>query len=160
MLTTTQEEELLNLLMECNDDTKVYLGCDSIRMVKNGKKVAKFAAVVIVHMNGNKGCRIFPHITYEDDYDLKPNRPKMRMMNEVRKVCDLYMQVGPLIDDFKVEIHLDISLDPKNGSNCAATEAAGYVLGMTGIEPMLKPNSWASSFGADGVVNKGMYAAA
>jgi predicted RNase H-related nuclease YkuK (DUF458 family) len=44
-------------------------------------------------------------------------------------------------------------MDPKHGSNCAASEAAGYVLGMTGIEPKLKPESWAASFGADGVVH-------
>lgn len=28
-----------------------------------------------------------------------------------------------------------------------------YVLGMTGIEPKLKPESWAASFGADGVAH-------
>ena len=80
----------------------------------------------------------------------------MRMMNEVIKVCELYNQLIPFIDEFNVEIHLDISTDPKNGSNCAASEAAGYVLGMTGIEPKLKPDSFASSFGADHVANKGV----
>jgi len=48
---------------------------------------------------------------------------------------------------------LDISTNPKYGSNCAAAEAAGYVLGVTGIEPKLKPESWAASFGADGIVH-------
>jgi predicted RNase H-related nuclease YkuK (DUF458 family) len=74
-------------------------------------------------------------------------------MNEVRKVCELWNQIGPFIDEFNVEIHLDINTNPKHGSNCAATEAAGYVLGMTGIEPKLKPESWAASFGADGVAH-------
>lgn len=77
----------------------------------------------------------------------------MRMMNEVMKVCQLYTQLAPFIDEFAVEIHLDINTDAKHGSNCAANEAAGYVLGMTGIEPKLKPDSWAASFGADGVVH-------
>jgi predicted RNase H-related nuclease YkuK (DUF458 family) len=77
----------------------------------------------------------------------------MRMMNEVSKVCNLYSQLAPFIDEFDVEIHLDIATDPKHGSNCAAQEAAGYVLGMTGIEPKLKPNSFAASFGADHVTN-------
>jgi predicted RNase H-related nuclease YkuK (DUF458 family) len=77
----------------------------------------------------------------------------MRMMNEVQKVCALYNQLAPFIDEFDVEIHLDINTDPMHGSNCAANEAAGYVLGMTGIEPKLKPDSWAASFGADGVAH-------
>lgn len=77
----------------------------------------------------------------------------MRMLNEVRKVCQLYVQVAPLIDEFDVEIHLDINLDEKHGSSCAAKEAGGYVLGMTGQEPKFKPNSLASSFGADAIVH-------
>lgn len=77
----------------------------------------------------------------------------MRLMYEAQKVSQLYVQLAPFIDEFDVEIHLDISTDPKNGSNCAATEAAGYVLGMTGLEPKLKPNSFASAFAADHVVN-------
>ena len=151
MLTDTQVEDLVALLLECNDKTKIYLGCDSVRYIKKGTKYARFATVAIVHMNGKQGCRIFSNISREKDYDMKPNRPKMRMMYEVQKVCELYTQIGPLIDEFDIEIHLDINTDPKHGSNCAANEAAGYVVGMTGIEPKLKPDSWAASFGADGV---------
>ena len=77
----------------------------------------------------------------------------MRMMNEVMKVCALYTQLAPFIDEFDVEIHLDVNTDPKHGSNCAATEAAGYVLGMTGIHAKLKPNSFAASYGADAFAN-------
>jgi len=117
--------------------------------------MARFATVCIVHMNGKNGCRIFSNVSHEPDYDSKPGRPKIRMMNEVIKVCTLYNQLAPYIDGFDVEIHLDISTDPKQGSNCAAHEAAGYVLGMTGVEPKLKPESFASSFGADHIANKG-----
>jgi predicted RNase H-related nuclease YkuK (DUF458 family) len=154
MLTATQIEDMVELLSTLDNRTKIYLGCDSVRfLTKKGKKKARYAAVCIVHMNGNSGCRIFSNISYEDDYDLKKDRPKMRMLNEVRKVCELYTQVIPFIDEFDIEIHLDINTNPQYGSNCAASEAAGYVLGMTGIQPKLKPNSWAASFGADGVVN-------
>jgi predicted RNase H-related nuclease YkuK (DUF458 family) len=79
----------------------------------------------------------------------------MRMMNEVIKVCELYNQLIPFIDEYDIEVHLDINQDPKHGSNCAAQEAAGYVLGVTGLQPKLKPESWASSFGADHIANKG-----
>lgn len=153
MLNQTQVEDMVDLLSTLNEDTKIYLGCDSVRYFRKGKAFARFATVAIVHMNGNKGCRIFSNISFEPDYDVKKNRPKMRMLKEVQKVCELYTELVPFIDEFDVEIHLDINTDPKHGSNCAANEAAGYVLGMTGIQPKLKPESWAASFGADGVAH-------
>jgi len=153
MFSEAQITEMVDLLINCNDNTKVYLGCDSVRYIKNEKPWARFATVAIVHMNGNRGCRIFSYMSHEPDYDLKSNRPKMRMLAEVRKVCDLYIQIAPFIDEFENEIHLDINTNPMHGSNCAASEAAGYVLGMTGIQPKLKPDSWAASFGADGVAH-------
>lgn len=155
MFSREQVEELVDLLISLSSDTKIYLGCDSIRYIRDSQQWARYATVAIVHKNGNQGCRIFSNISKERDYDLKKNRPKMRMLNEVRKVCELYNQLAPFIDEFDVEIHLDINLDPKHGSNCAANEAAGYVLGMTGVEPKLKPESWAASFGADYIANRG-----
>jgi predicted RNase H-related nuclease YkuK (DUF458 family) len=154
MFTEKQIGDMVDLLISLDSDTKIYLGCDSVRYInKQNRQMGRFATVAIVHMNGKNGCRIFSNITHELDYDLKANRPKMRMMKEVQKVCELYNQLAPFIDEFAVEIHLDINTDPKHGSNCAANEAAGYVLGMTGIEPKLKPESWAASFGADGVAH-------
>lgn len=153
MFTQKQIEDIVNLLLTLSPDTKVYLGCDSVRFNRNNRWYARYATVAIIHMNGKHGCRIFNNISIEPDYDLKKNRPKVRMMNEVMKVCQLYTQLAPFIDEFDIEIHLDINTDPKHGSNCAASEAAGYVLGMTGIEPKLKPESWAASFGADAVVH-------
>jgi predicted RNase H-related nuclease YkuK (DUF458 family) len=156
MFTQQQIEDIVNLLLTCDSNTKIYLGCDSIKYsTKSKKMMGKYATVAIVHMNGKHGGRIFSSISYEPDYDMKPSRPKMRMMKEVQKVCELYTQIGAFIDEFDVEIHLDVNLDPNHGSSCAATEAAGYVLGMTGIEPKLKPNSWAASVGADKVANGG-----
>ena len=153
MFTQRQIEDLVDLLVTLDANTKVYLGCDSVRYIKRRSSYARYATVAIVHKNGNNGCRIFSHKSTEPDYDLKKNRPKMRMMNEVMKVCALYNQIAPFIDEFDVEIHLDVNTDPKYGSNCAATEAAGYVLGMTGIHAKLKPDSFAASYGADAFAN-------
>lgn len=154
MFTQEQIEDMVDLLITLNNNTKVYLGCDSVRYInRNGQQMARYATVAIVHMNGKNGCRIFSMVDHEPNYDLKANRPKMRMMKEVQKVCELYIQIAPFIDEFEIEIHLDINTNPKHGSNCAASEAAGYVLGMTGIQPKLKPQSWAASFGADGVAH-------
>lgn len=152
MFTDDQINDIMDLLIEY-PKSKVYLGCDSVRYEKNGKRFAKYATICVVHKDCTKGCRIFSHKSSEEDYDLKKNQPKLRMLTEVRKVCELYQQIGPIIDGFDVEIHLDISTDPKQGSNCAAQEATGYVLGMTQIEPKLKPESFAASFGADAVAH-------
>lgn len=158
MFSQEQVEEIVDILLGLDHRTKIYLGCDSVRTVKNGKQIAKFATVCIIHKNGKNGCKVFSHLSSEPDYDTKKNRPKMRMMNEVMKVAELYNQLIGVIDEFDVEIHLDISTDPKHGSNCAASEAAGYILGMTGVEPKLKPHSFAASFGADHIANKGVLA--
>lgn len=153
MFTQRQVEDIVDLLATLDSRTKIYLGCDSVRYFRENNAFGKFATVCIVHKNGNNGCKIFSNVSYEKDFDVRKDRPKMRMLNEVRKVCELYNQLIPFIDEFDIEIHLDINTDPKHGSNCAASEAAGYVLGVTGIQPKLKPQSWAASFGADGVAH-------
>jgi predicted RNase H-related nuclease YkuK (DUF458 family) len=153
MFTQKQIEDLVDLLAGLNSDTKIYLGCDSVRFVKDGRWFARYATVAIVHMNGKNGCRIFSNRSVEPDYDVKKSRPSIRLMNEVIKVCELYNQLVPFIDEYDVEIHLDVNTDPVHGSNCVATQAAGYVLGVTGINPKLKPEGFAASYGADGVAH-------
>lgn len=153
MFTQQQIECIIDLLITLNENTKIYLGCDSVRYFKKNDAYARFATVLIVHKNGKEGCKIFSHVSHERDYDLRKDRPKMRMINEARKVCELYTQVAPFIDEYDIEIHLDVNTDPKHGSHCAASEAAGYILGMTGIEPKLKPHGFAASYGADGVAH-------
>lgn len=152
MFNQNQIEEIVDLLCSLDPTTKIYLGCDSVRYRKNNRWFARYATVAIIHLNGKNGCRIFSRVDHEPDFDLKKNRPKMRMMNEVAKVCNLYVQLAPFIDEYECFIHLDINTNPKYGSNCAASEAAGYVLGVTGLNEdkiKLKPEAWCASFGAD-----------
>lgn len=151
MFTQTQIEEIVDLLCTLDSNTKIYIGTDSVRFKRDGRWYAKYASVCVIHMNGKNGGRVFRHRSEEPDYDLKKNRPRMRMVNEAMKSCALYTQLAPFIDEFEVQIHLDINLDEKHGSNCAAKEAAGYALS-TGIDEskiFFKPNSHAASFGAD-----------
>ena len=152
MFTDKQQDDIVELLTSLNNKTKLYFGCDSQRKKgKDGNWYATYATILVVHMDGRKGCRIFSHLDTERDYDKKKNKPAQRLMNEVYRVTTLFNELQPLISGFDVEIHLDISTDPINGSNCVAQQAAGYVLGATGIEAKLKPESWAASFGADGI---------
>lgn len=152
MFSEKQIVEIVDLLSKMGPDTKVYFGCDSKVIKKGNQKFAKYATVCIIHMNGKNGCRLFSHKSTEKCFDQKSNKPKMRMITEAMKVCELYLQLIGYIDEFDVEVHLDINTDPKHASQCAATEAAGYVLGMTGIHPKMKPHSWAAGRGADKVV--------
>lgn len=167
MLDDEQQQELMELLLQLADNkgsdgqimTRVYIGCDSVREKRgldaNNKPIfwAKYATVLIVHKDGSRGCRVFRHVSYERDYDQKANRPKLRMLNETAKSIQMFNENAHLIDEFNPEIHLDISVQEVHGSSCAAKEAAGMVLSMTGLEAKLKPESWAASFGADGVAH-------
>ena len=156
MFTQSQIEELVDLLYGLTQDTKIYIGTDSVRFRKDGRWYAKYASVCVVHINGKNGCRVFKHRSIEPDYDVKKNRPSLRLMNEVMKSCELYTQLAPFIDEFECEIHCDVNIDPKHGSNCVATQAAGYVLGVTGLtedQVKLKPNAWCASAGADHYAN-------
>ena len=72
-------------------------------------------------------------------------------MTEARKVSELYIQMFEYVKGYDVQIHIDVNPDPKFGSSCVATAAAGYILGMTGVEPKLKPDAFAASFAADGI---------
>lgn len=151
MFTDEQIEEIVNLLSTLDLSTKLYFGCDSIAYRKNSEWWGKFATVLIVHMNGKNGCKIFRNISYERIFDKKKGRPADRLMKEVYKVSALYNQLIPFVDEFDCEIHLDINPDLKHGSSCVATQAAGYVLGVTQVMPKMKPEAFAASFGADGI---------
>lgn len=156
MFTEQQIEELVNTLYTVDSNTKIYIGTDSVRFIKSDNWYAKYASICVVHKNGKNGCKIFKHRSVEKDYDLKKNRPSLRLMNEVIKSCELYTQLAPFIDEFDVEIHVDVNTDPRHGSNCVATQAAGYVLGVTGLSEnkiKLKPDALAASFGADHFAN-------
>lgn len=151
MFTDEQVGEIVDLLCTLDRTTKIYIGTDSVRFKEKGKWYARYATVCVVHMNGKNGCKVFKTRTVEQDFDLKKDRPRMRMVNEAMKSCALYVQLAPLIDGYETEIHLDINLDEKHGSNCAVKEAAGYALS-TGIDESkirFKPEACAASFGAD-----------
>lgn len=145
-------QKVADFINNLSTDTKVYIGCDSTSKKKNGRFFATFSTVVVVHMDGNKGCRIFNENTTLPDYDKKKNRPNTRMMNEVYKATEMFLKLSPLIAH-DIEIHLDINPDEKHGSNCAYNEALGYVMGVCSVEPKFKPEAFAASFAADKTIS-------
>ena len=58
MFTQKQIEDLVDLLIEY-PESKIYLGCDSVRFKKDGRWNAKYATVCVVHMDGKRGCKVF-----------------------------------------------------------------------------------------------------
>lgn len=143
-------EEIVDYLIKyCDKNTKIYIGADSEKYKKNGKWYADYTVAVVVHKNGKNGGRVFGEISTELDFDLKPNRPSMRLMNEVRKLADVYTNLAPLIDEYEIELHIDISRDEHHGSSCVINEAVGYIRGMCGMDPKAKPEAFAASYCAD-----------
>jgi predicted RNase H-related nuclease YkuK (DUF458 family) len=141
--------ELKTFIDEQSPETKIYLGCDSERVNIRGTWFADYAAVVVVHIDGKHGCRIFGEVTRERDYDQRRNKPAMRLMNEVYKVSALFQKLADVLEDRDVEVHLDLNPDELYGSNCVIAQAIGYIKGTCNVVPMVKPSAWCSSFAAD-----------
>jgi predicted RNase H-related nuclease YkuK (DUF458 family) len=142
-------DEVKEYISSQSPETKVYLGGDSERFQIDGVWYADYINVVVVHKNGKNGCKVFGGIVRERDYDQQKDKPRMRLMNEVMKTAELYIELGDVLEDREVEIHLDINPDQKHGSSCVINEAVGYIRGMCNIVPLVKPNAWAASYCAD-----------
>lgn len=142
-------DEVRKFILKQSTDTKFYIGSDSERVNIGGKWYADYMTVIVVHINGNRGCKVFGQVVREMDFDAKKDRPKMRMMSEVMKTAELYLSLADILEDREVELHLDLNKDPKHGSNCALSEAIGYIRGTCNIVPKVKPNAWCASFAAD-----------
>ena len=143
-------DEVREFIEQQSPETKIYIGCDSYRFKDaSGKWFARYTTVVVVHINGKNGCRVFGTIDTEQDYDAKKDRPYLRMMNEVQRSVKMYQELEEVIGDREISLHIDINPNEMHGSNVAYNSAMGYVKGMIGIEPIAKPNAHASSFAAD-----------
>jgi predicted RNase H-related nuclease YkuK (DUF458 family) len=142
-------QEVTEFIEKQGPNTKIYFGGDSERFKRNGIWYAEYYTVIVIHIDGKHGCKVFGEIVSERDYDTKKNKPRMRLMNEVIKIAELYLKFSDLLEDKNVEIHLDISKDEKNGSSVVINEAIGYIKGMCNVVPIVKPNAWCASTVAD-----------
>jgi len=142
-------QEISNFIKQQGPGTKVYLGADSERYRLNKDWWAEYTVAVVVHINGNSGCKIFGEITRERDYDQKASKPSMRLMNEVYRVSDMFQRLAVVLEDLKVEVHLDINPNEMHGSSCVVQQAIGYIRGTCNVVPMVKPDAFAASYAAD-----------
>jgi len=141
--------EVKDFILRQSPQTKIYIGCDSERVIINNQWYADYTLAVVIHIDGKHGCKIFGEVIRERDYDQKINRPRYRLMNEVYKISDLYLRLSDVIIDRNVEVHLDINPSELHGSNCVINEAIGYIRGTCNVIPMIKPKAFAASCAAD-----------
>lgn len=142
-------DELKTFIQNQSAETKIYFGADSERVNVDNKWMVDYLLVVAVHIDGKHGAKVFGEVHREMDYDRKLDRPKMRLMTEVMKIAELYLKCADFLEDRHVELHLDLNPLEIHGSSCAVAEAIGYIKGVCGIDPVIKPHSWAASICAD-----------
>lgn len=142
-------EKVAEYIRAQSPETKIYLGGDSERFMLDEVWYADYTLALVVHKDGNKGCKVFGEVQRERDFDQRKDKPRFRLMNEVYKIAELYMKLHEVLEDRYVEIHLDINPDEHYGSSCVIQEAVGYIRGMCNVIPMVKPNAFAASYAAD-----------
>ena len=142
-------EEVTAFIKAQTPETKIYLGCDSERVKIDGKWHADYILAIVVHINGNNGCKLFGEVQRERVWDAKPGKPAMRLMTEVYKVSELYLKLADVLEGREVEVHLDINPDEQYGSSCVISQAVGYIKGTCNVIPFVKPEAFAASYAAD-----------
>lgn len=138
-------DEIRSFIRETSMQTAIYVGCDSKKFIRKGVRMIAYVVVVVVHYEGNKGAKIFKQISVDRDHGQLRNR----LMNEVYNAANVAYEIADAVGDRPFEVHLDINPNPDHKSSIVVKEATGYVMGMVGFAPKLKPESIASSTAAD-----------
>lgn len=141
-------EEVSDYINQCSPETQIYIGVDSERFRLDGVWWVDYVSAVVVHIDGKHGCKVFGAVQREQDFGGAANKPKMRLMNEVYRAADLYLALSKMVAH-DISVHLDINPNEMYGSSVAVQEAIGYIRGVCGITPMIKPNAPAASYCAD-----------
>jgi predicted RNase H-related nuclease YkuK (DUF458 family) len=142
-------DEVRQFIEAQSPETRIYLGCDSERMRVNGVWHADYVLAIVVHINGNNGCKLFGEVHRERVWDAKVSKPSMRLMTEVYKVSELYLKLAEVLEGRHVEVHLDINPNEMHGSSCVISQAIGYIKGTCNVIPFVKPQAFAASYAAD-----------
>lgn len=140
--------EVKEFVENCGPDTKLYVGCDSERIKIRDLWYADYTIAIVVHIAGKHGCKIFGQVIRERDYDSVNKKPRMRLMTEVYKVAEMYLDLSAIVEN-DIEVHLDINPNEMYNSSIVINEAIGYIKGMCNVVPMVKPRAFAASYAAD-----------
>jgi predicted RNase H-related nuclease YkuK (DUF458 family) len=142
--------EVKEFINNSSSTSNIYIGADSERYRgRDDQWYADYTVAIVVHLDGSRGCKVFGKVTTERDYDKRHDRPSFRLMNEVYKASEMYLELFEVIGDRHCEVHLDINPDEMHGSSCVIQQATGYIRGMCGFAPKVKPEAFAASYAAD-----------
>jgi len=142
-------EQVKEYISQQPKTSKIYLGADSERYCKKGQWLADFTLAVVIHHESRHGCKVFGEVHTEKDFDQKKSRPVVRLMTEVYKVAELYLQLADVLVDRDVEIHLDINPEERHASSAVVQQAIGYIRGVCMKTPRIKPDAFAATVAAD-----------
>lgn len=150
-------EKAIEAIQASSQTSSIYVGCDSVRFKKKvGRKsqsFARYATVIVLHMDSSHGCKLFYKQDILPDYGKKTESLVARLIQEATFAIEATQAIAPFIGDRHFEVHLDINASDVHASNKAASQASGYVLGVTGIKPKIKPEAFAAMFAADRLCN-------
>jgi predicted RNase H-related nuclease YkuK (DUF458 family) len=143
-------DEVREFIRKSSLTSNIYIGADSERYRgRDNQWYADYTVAIVVHLDGSRGCKVFGQVSTERDYDKKHDRPSFRLMNEVYRASQMYLDLFDSIEDRHCEVHLDINPDEMHGSSCVIQQATGYIRGMCGFAPKVKPEAFAASYAAD-----------
>lgn len=146
-------DKINEFLETCGPKTRLYVGCDS-RVYYNSHRVrmVSYTTAIIVHIDGQHGGKLFYENMVEVDRNLDRKKPNLRLMTEVYKVSELYLNLINRVDnclDKDIEIHIDVNPQKEYKSSAIMTEALGYIRGVCQVDAKVKPEAWAASTVAD-----------
>lgn len=128
-------EEVKEVIRNSSQETAIFVGCDSQRYKDIVGWKAVYVTVVVIHHDSSHGAKIFWDCSTEHDYGHR----RLRLMNEVYKSVAVAQEILDDVGTRPFQIHLDINRDPNAKSNEVMAEAIGYVKGVLGLDPILKP---------------------
>jgi predicted RNase H-related nuclease YkuK (DUF458 family) len=143
-------DEVKEFISNTSDTTSIYIGADSERYRgRDDLWYADYTVAIVVHMDSSRGCKVFGKVDTERDYDNRHDRPATRLMNEVYRAAQMYLDLIDAVGDRHCEVHLDINPNEMHGSSCVIQQATGYIRGMCGFSPKVKPEAFSASYAAD-----------
>ncbi len=143
--------EIAAFINGTSPETILYFGSDSDVYRVDGKEWILFIILIGVHIDGNRGVKLYKQVEWLPNFrgDQK-NKMRQRLMNEVYIVTAITGEILDMLwDKHSFSVHLDINSKEDAGSNIVMKEAMGYVKGMLGVWPKVKPEAFFASNAAD-----------
>ena len=138
-------EKVKEYIKGCSAETAVYVGSDSKCFKQDKVSKVAYITVVVIHIDGNKGAKVFKGLNIEKHH----GSLRQRLMTEVGYAATAAYEISEVVGDRPFEVHLDLNPNPNFKSSTVVKEAMGYIIGTVGFYPHVKPDSIMASNCAD-----------